>query len=418
LPLGPSLTLRVRIVQLSRNQIPLMEAQPLEAQSSRAPAPQLPPPEFAPLSVRARDVLDILDLALRLYKRYFWVLIGWSATVAVLGTLGRSLLYIFLWPLLSGSAVCCVVAAIRGQRVRFNQCWQFTNPRYWPLVGVTFSALLISVGIFILMGLAAAALFFGGALLLQNASGEIKLGAAIIGGILLLIIVTIVATGLIIWQGMVPIVACMEEDKRDRKALARAYDLLRGHWARMITMLTIIGLAGLVLYAILITTIGSITGALTGFSHLGDLFSGRESPENFMDSILGLYFGFLFIQVLLSTLWNPLHHLILTLFYLDIRVRKEALDLEWTAYASAAQTNAATPPQELSTPLAPAPAYAAPTAVSTFAARPVSAAEPLAAETASFSAPPTTSRDAATAGDGAAPGDEANDAAPQRPANL
>ncbi len=197
--------------------------------------------------------------------------------------------------------------------------------------------------------------------------------AAIIGSILWLLILTVGATGLIIWQGLVPIVVCMEEDKRDRTALGRAYELLRGHWWRMITMLTIIGLAGLVLYTILLATMGSLTGLFNGFSRIGDLLSGRESPERFMES-LGAFMGILLLpQILLGTLWNPVHHLILTLFYLDIRVRKEALDLEWTAYASASPTQSL---QGESTPAAaPTPAYIAPVEVSSFAARPVPAPE-------------------------------------------
>jgi len=347
----------------------------MEAQPRPIPVPQPPTLEFAPLPVRARGVLDILDLALRLYKRYFWVLVGWSALAAVLNVFGRSLLYVFVWPLLSGAAVCCVAAAIRGQRVRFGHCWQFTQPRYWPLVGVVFSSFLICLGIFLLLGLACAALFIGGALLLDNAPAGLKLTITIIGGILLLIIGGIVTTALMIWQGMVPIVACMEEDKRDRTALARAYHLLSGHWVRMIVMLTIIGLIGLVLYAILLAVVGSLTGLFTGFSRMGDLFSGRESPEKIMDSLMSFYVGLLFFQVLLSTLWSPLHHLILTLFYLDIRVRKEALDLEWTAYASAATpaaTNAAAP---TSTAIGgAAPVYAAEVDVASFTPRPPASA--------------------------------------------
>jgi hypothetical protein len=77
----------------------------MEAQPRFTPAPQAHASEFAPLPVRARGVLDILDLALRLYKRYFWVLIGWSALAAILNVFGRSMLYIFVWPLLSGATV-------------------------------------------------------------------------------------------------------------------------------------------------------------------------------------------------------------------------------------------------------------------------------------------------------------------------
>ena len=384
-----------------------MEAQPLHTSAPQPPAAH--PPAFAALPVRARGVLDILDLSLRLYKRYFWVLVAWSAIVAVANSLSSSLLYIFLWPLLTGATVCCVAAAIRGQRVEFKQCWQFTNPRYWPLVGVIFLTFLYGIGIFLLLGLACVAIFAGGALLLQSASFEVKLAIGIIGGIVMVVLLTIAATGLMIWQGMAPIVVCMEEDKRDRSALGRAYELLRGHWGRMIAMLTVIGLAVLVLYAILAATIGSITGMFTGFARLGDVLNGRLSFEEFMDAFTGFSMGFQILVVFLTTLWNPIHHLILTLFYLDIRVRKEALDLEWTSYASSPPTAAPASPQGGSTPpVESAPAYAAPVEVSTFAARPTPP-EPLEAPVSP--APPTID-------DAEVNRNEANDSMPNRPENV
>jgi hypothetical protein len=38
-----------------------------------------PPTAFAALPVRRRETLEIFDTALKLYRRYFWVLLGWSA---------------------------------------------------------------------------------------------------------------------------------------------------------------------------------------------------------------------------------------------------------------------------------------------------------------------------------------------------
>src|SRR5688572_8219363 len=106
------------------------------------------PPEaaFAPMPLRVRGVLETLDVAIKAFKQYFWVMVAWAAIVNGINTIpGVSYFsYFFTPPLIIGAASCCVAAAVRGQRVSFVQCWHFTQPRYWSIVGMHVCALLVA----------------------------------------------------------------------------------------------------------------------------------------------------------------------------------------------------------------------------------------------------------------------------------
>src|SRR5215216_4333631 len=98
-------------------------------------------PQFTPLPLSARNVLELIDTSLKVYKQYFLVLLGWSALlhlvslgVARLPGVG-GLLAFSLTPLQIAVAACSVAAAVRGQDVSFGQCWEFAKARYPGMIG-------------------------------------------------------------------------------------------------------------------------------------------------------------------------------------------------------------------------------------------------------------------------------------------
>ena len=307
--------------------------------------PETNPSEvFSPLPVRSRGILEMLDASIKLYKQYFLILIGWSsaATLAVglcqvVGLAIPGLAFVMsalanVLPL--GATVCCIAAAVRGQRVTFKQCWQFTKPRYWPLVGVSVLAKLI-LGFAALVvagvgGVIGAAGYYG----VSNASAGAQIAAGIIGLPILLAVVGIPLVLAYMWQGMVAIVICMEDNNRNANALGRAYDLMRQNWMRTISLMTMFSLLMLIFFGFIAFGL-YITNALPQFK---DILDGREASSAFYKdlSIMGV------AVVVLSIVYEPWNCLILSLLYLDIRVRKEALDLEWSAHVTAPQIDPAT----------------------------------------------------------------------------
>ena len=284
---------------------------------------------LAALPVRQRGTLEIVDTAMKLYRRYFGVLMGWSALSALLLVVGSSATCgagaVLVYPLIPGSCACAVAAAVRGQRITFAQVWDFTKPRYGALLLLTFlSFLLMSVAFFAIF-LISALVTVASAWLLSSvgASDSASVGIGIIGSLLAYGIGSVLSMVAYAWLGLVPIIACLEDDKRGVVALGRAWDLMKGSWGRVLGLSTLLTVA-------IVAVMGIVGGALALFGQSLDVFSSGASESAFIALGLGV-FGFF---ALFFLFWNPIQTLVLSVLYLDLRVRKEALDLEWTSYAS------------------------------------------------------------------------------------
>lgn len=288
--------------------------------------------KFPPFPLRPRGNMEIFDAAIKLYKQYFWVLIGWSAVVSGIGMIAStscgSLVSLFLAPMMTGAIACCIAAAVRGQQVTFNQCWKFTQPRYGAVLGMYILASIIGGLACIVAAGICTGIFIAGAYALTGASSAIQITMAIVGFLLLGTIVTALCTVVFAWMTLVPLVVCLEEDKRNTQALGRAYDLLRGRWASITALMTVVGLSILALFAIMM----GVGVMLVGLPTLRDVIAGREPS---MGVLLTMFVGFLASFGLVSILFTPLYNLIVAVYYLDLRVRKEALDLEWAAHSTA-----------------------------------------------------------------------------------
>jgi hypothetical protein len=295
---------------------------------------------FSPFPLRARGVIEQFDAAIKLYKQYFWVLLGWSAVVTIASVVS-GLIGFFLSPIAIGAVACCVAAAVRGQNVEFGQCWRFTQSRYWQALWYSFVATLAG-GLVIAVTIGAVvALMIAGRGVFENLPQGVFITSFLFVLIAAATLVTIVSTVFISWIGLVPIVVCLEDDKRNSQSLGRAFDLLRGNWMRATWLMALSGAAILVLGGIL----GGVASLLVGFDTIRELMSGRPGNSAILAAIRALV-GFGSAYTLLWMLWTPLYYLILTVFYLDVRVRREALDLEWTAHATAPST----PLREATTP--------------------------------------------------------------------
>lgn len=313
---------------------------------------------FSPFPLRARGSLEIFDAAIKLYKQYFWVLLGWSAIVTGASVFGAliplgSLAAIFLTPLSVGSVVCCMAAAVRGHSVEFGQCWRFTQPRYWMVLGMYIVASIVAFLIAGVLTVVCVGIVVGGAFAFQSSPLSVQIVMGVLAFLVFGVIGTVVWTVSISWVSLVPIVVCMEEDKRGTTALHRAYDILKGHWLRITTLMALVGLGMLAIFAILAGAVALIVGV----GQIGDLLQGNGAET------LALWLGIAgmgLAYLVLAIVCTPLYYLILTVFYLDVRVRQEALDLEWTAHVTTPVAPApSAPPGFIPTPVSPSPEYSA-----------------------------------------------------------
>ena len=290
--------------------------------------------QFTPLPLRARSVLELIDTALKVYKQYFLVLIGWSAGVHFL-EVGLSyalpqlnLLTLLLTPIKICVASCCVAGAVRGLNVTFGQCWEFTKPRFWSMAGWFLLSGLIGFVGFILLLIPGAILIGLGAGVAGVAGGAAL--AAVSAALALVVFFAAMSVGLVfwfVWAHMVPLVVSMEEGRSGQGAMARTYELLRGQWRRMTGLMWVLGMGAFML--MLAVAAASGIGASLGELQKTVTGGGVMSPE-LEHTLRGFGIAINFVMMF----FEPAMMLALVLFYLDVRVRKEALDLEWAAHQS------------------------------------------------------------------------------------
>jgi hypothetical protein len=310
-----------------------------------------PTQAFAPLPLRALGVLEIVDTAIKLLRRYFLVLMAWS-TIVMLGSNGFTLLTVamtnsdadpigaasailgasfmgmmiafFLWPLITGAVTCCIAAAVRGQNVTFGQCWNFTKPRYGKILGTYFLAILMTFVVFFAYLVAIGLLVALGAIAVRGA-GDVSSIIFVVGIILLYVSMLILGLAVVSWMMLAPVVACLENDPVV-SPLRRAFDLLKGNWRRAMNLALLFGLIQLVVILIVSTLSFSTAGALSpGGGVEGFLTTWGQATSSALYMIL---------TTLTSILTTPLMLLLVAVLYLDLRTRKEALDLEWTAHVT------------------------------------------------------------------------------------
>jgi hypothetical protein len=145
---------------------------------------------------------------------------------------------------------------------------------------------------------------------------------SVIGIVLTLVIVT--------WMFMVPLVPCLEGQVPSSGPLRRAWDLLRGQWRRALGLMFLL--------FVCLTALSFIIQAAAG---LVAVFSGGDMS---WDSFTGISEGvslvvYMALNTLSSLITWPFVFLLTAMFYLDLRIRKEALDLEWSAHVSSPLEN-------------------------------------------------------------------------------
>ena len=205
--------------------------------------------------------------------------------------------------------------AVLGRRVTASQAWDRTRSRFWPLLGLT---LLVSVaeGLLVVVGLGIAILV-GWAL--TNASTGLGVGVGILLGIAALVLVVWVSIRLLLAP-----VALMLETAGVVTSMRRSWTLVRGAWWRTfgIYLLGSI-LAGIVssVLAVPFTIVGAILS-------LGSIQNGTLP--------LGYTLSVSLATLVSSIVVIPFTSGIVSLLYIDRRIRREALDIELARAAGVA----------------------------------------------------------------------------------
>ncbi len=299
-------------------------------------APQAPKPGIVPL--RPLGIGELLDGALGLIRSNPRTVLGLAATISAISAIvqsvgmGSSLAYLedlaasesdelsvvlpqltasmtalavpalvaaFLQVLASGLFIVLVGAAVLGRRLDAGQTWANLRPRLLALVGVT---LLIGLGV-----AAAVVAIVGAVLVLVAVLGE----WAVLPGIL----VVVLGTGALVYAYVrlaVASPALVMEARSPVAAIRRSWALVGGSWWRVLGILILSAIITNVLATIISVPISMVAGVVAGAS------------ESLLPTVVGSG-----IATLLSGIITlPFAAAVTGLLYTDLRIRREALDID------------------------------------------------------------------------------------------
>lgn len=235
------------------------------------------------------------------------------AALLALALLANLILYVS-----QGALTASVADSHLDKPVSFSSGYRQMWARVGPLVGAIMIQALVAVGLFLpVIALYLFSLF--------SLGGDSSGGA--LGIMCLAVLVAIPATLYYIylfirWSLVVPVI--MVEGRGAREGLKRSGELVQNYWWRTLGLIALL--------AILSSIIAG--GPAAVFTFIALLLMRTFDPV-----ILSLVSGV--ITVLISTIFVPLQLIAMTLYYFDLRVRKEGFDLEtamaqryWPQYGS------------------------------------------------------------------------------------
>ena len=279
------------------------------------------PAPSAPLALRLRplQVSELLDETFRMYRRNFWLFAGVSLSLAIPSLVANMLAGNF-----KTFGVLFTAFSDPAAFTRQAQIGPDINPLYLALSYLLIALLVpftASANIQAAIDVARGQPTSVPAVFLRILRRYFPIYAVILLNILVgvlaitCLLIPLVAWILVRWSVALPVM--LVERVGPITALSRSWNLVRGHWWRLL---------GIFVVAYLLTsTISTGVGALVG--GLAALVPGLSAD------IRGG--AFLTAVTLSSAMVEPVLPIVLTLLYYDLRVRNEALDLDVLAAAAA-----------------------------------------------------------------------------------
>jgi len=268
---------------------------------------------------------ELLDESFKLYRRHFTVIAG-VALVIVLPNLILSLIsgsyranpFNFLQSVLQNINNPDELAKIQARQSQYT-----SSPLY--LLSFPIAALLIPFSVGALYraatSLAAGNLETVGSVLLGTLRryfavwGIVILGVLVGIGAIAIVTIPVVIWVLIRWSVAIP--ALFAEGVGPVNALGRSWNLVRDNWWRTLGILFIVGIMVSLIQTALAALFGGVTAVLPGISD--DIRAGLLTT----------------VTTIVDALVGAIQPIAITMLYLDLRVRKEGLDLDQLARQAA-----------------------------------------------------------------------------------
>jgi len=249
------------------------------------------------------------------------------------GLLVTYLILIVASQLLTGMLTVVIGRSVLGDRVTIGQAWRQTLPRLPAMLG----AMVLFLGLIVVMWAVYAGLgvFFGTGL---NSGGAVLGGYFIIVGIIVLCLTVWLWTSFLLANQVVVL-----ERAGPVRALARSWRLVRGSWWRVFGISLLAGLIVAITGAILQLPFSVPAGMIT--SHAG---TPLHPP------LLAVIIGTVG-TIVARTVTGALQAGVYVLLYVDLRMRKEGLDMALRTATDGSGAGSGTPGDEFATVWRPSP---------------------------------------------------------------
>lgn len=234
--------------------------------------------------------------------------------------LGGSLLQVLATVLLSGLIVVAVSRSVLGRVASSKEVWERTKSKFLPLIGLNIIISIIS-GLMMIIGIAVFFALLASAASTANTDHEFlqDLSIMLVGLFILMVISALVGSYLSI-KFSVASPAMVLENLGVFAAIGRSWSLTRGNFWRLF---------GINILTAVITSM--VAGIFVGIADaLGAIFIvvGSSSPEDVIASLNTTYILVMVMSTIAQLLILPFTSSVNALLYIDLRMRKEGLDVE------------------------------------------------------------------------------------------
>jgi len=245
-----------------------------------------------------------------------------SVGLGILAALIPGLLSIVTTAVMQGIMALEVARASVGEKLAFRSLWRLARGRLLPLAGW---AVLQAVVVY-----AAIIVVAVGATLIGVFGAESAIWLAVLLGILGLLAILALSVWLFTKLALVPSILMLER-RTLRESIARSWSLTRGYFWKTFGIWLLVNAILYLASQIISTPLGFLAGIG------GSLFNpnGEVGSENAM--LIGVTILSLLIGVVVSAVTVVAVSATTSLIYIDIRMRKEGLDIELTRFVEARQ---------------------------------------------------------------------------------
>lgn len=234
--------------------------------------------------------------------------------------LGGSLLQVLATVLLSGLIVVAVSRSVLGRVASSKEVWERTKSKFLPLIGLNIITSIIS-GLMMIIGIVVFFVLLASAASTAETETELfqNLGISLVG-LLILMLASVLVSSYLSIKFSVASPAMVLENLGVFAALGRSWRLTRGNFWRLLGIN--------ILTAIITFMVASIFLGIT--EALGAIFVvvGSSSPEDILASLNTIYILTMVMSTIAQLLILPFTSSVNALLYIDLRMRKEGLDVE------------------------------------------------------------------------------------------